>query len=147
MKSFRAMVFSAATCGLAICSIYAADAAKNLGACPVSGKPAVAEQAVDYKGAKVHLCCPGCPGAFKGEAAKFAAKANHQLVLSGQFQQTKCPLSGGDVKDGTEVDVSGVKVKFCCNNCQGKVAGAKGGDQVDQVFKDAAFDKSFALAK
>ncbi len=115
--------------------------------CPVSGKPAIKEQAVDYKGGKVYFCCPGCPGAFQKDTAKFAAKANQQLVGTGQAVEKACPLSGRALNAETAIDVQGVKVAFCCNNCKGKVAGAEGAEQLNLVFSDAAFEKGFEVKK
>lgn len=115
--------------------------------CPVSGKQVKAEAAVDYKGAKVYLCCEGCPTAFAKDTAKFATKANAQLVATGQAEQGKCPISGGPTKEGTEVKVGAPKIAFCCKNCQGKVAKAEGDEQLGLVFSDAAFAKGFTVKK
>lgn len=80
-KSLAALVAVAACLTL---SLQAEDKeAKFEPKCPVSGKKAIEAQAVDYKGGKVYFCCPGCPPAFKKDTAKFAAKANHQLVGTG----------------------------------------------------------------
>jgi YHS domain-containing protein len=115
--------------------------------CPVSGKQVKADAAVDYKGAKVYMCCPGCPAGFEKDTAKFAAKANAQLVATGQAKQAKCPISGGPTKEGTEVKVASTKVAFCCKNCQGKVNKAEGDEQLNLVFSDAAFAKGFEVKK
>lgn len=113
--------------------------------CPVSGKAAKAEAAVDYKGAKVYMCCMNCPKAFANNTAKFATKANAQLVATGQAEQVKCPISGRATTEGTEIKVAGTKVGFCCENCQGKVAKAEGDAQLNLVFSDAAFAKGFKV--
>jgi YHS domain-containing protein len=115
--------------------------------CPVSGKQVKADATVDYKGAKVYMCCPGCPAGFEKDTAKYAAKANAQLVATGQAKQAKCPISGGATKEGTEVKVASTKVAFCCKNCQGKVAKAEGDDQLNLVFSDEAFGKGFEVKK
>jgi hypothetical protein len=47
------------------------------------------------------------------------AKMNHQLVQTGQLKQVACPISGHDLVEGNEVEVAGVKVGFCCENCKG----------------------------
>lgn len=99
---------------------------------------------VDYAGAKVYFCCKGCVGNFKKDPEKHAVVANKQLVDTKLFQQTACPISGGKLNDSTEIEVSGTKVKFCCNNCKGKVEGEK--DAVAQsslVFGKDAFAKGF----
>jgi YHS domain-containing protein len=120
----------------------AADAALANLKCPVSGKPVDAEKFSEYGGGKVYFCCDGCKGKFDKDSSAFTAKANAQLVASGQFAQKGCPLSGGKTKEGTEVEVAGVKVAFCCPNCQGKVAKAAPDDQLKLVFADG-FAKGF----
>jgi hypothetical protein len=114
--------------------------------CPISGKKASKEVAVDYKGGKIYLCCPGCVAKFKENTAKYEAKANHQLVASGQFKQIGCPLSGGKVNPDTKIKVCGVEVGFCCNGCKGKVAKAAAEEQCEIVFVKG-FEKAFALNK
>lgn len=115
--------------------------------CLVSGKPAVAEQTAEYKEGKVYFCCPGCPAPFKKDTAKFATKANHQLVQTGQYEAAKCPLTGRPLNDKQTVEVAGVNVAFCCGNCKGKVAGAEPEEQLELVFADKAFDKGFKKAE
>lgn len=124
-----------------------ADEKEAKAVCPVSGKEIVKEHFVSYKGAKVYFCCPGCPGGFEKNTAKFAAKANHQLVVTKQAKQEKCPLSGGPLNAEKTVKVGGVSVTFCCENCQGKVAKAEGDDQVNLVFADGPFGKGFKVGK
>ena len=111
--------------------------------CPVSGQPIDKEHHVAYKEAEVYFCCPNCPKAFEKDTAKFAPKANHQLVLTEQFEQTKCPLTGQKLNPEQTVTVAEVEVQFCCGNCKGKVAKAEGDEQVELVFADKAFDKAF----
>jgi YHS domain-containing protein len=121
--------------------------AKYEAKCPVSGKPIVETVSVDYKGGKVYFCCPGCPGPFEKDTAKFAAKANQQLVGTKQAKAVKCPIAGRPLNPATEIDVQGVKVAFCCNNCKGKAAGASGDEQLTLVFGDEAFKKGFEVKK
>lgn len=115
--------------------------------CPVANKPALQDKVVDYKGGKVYFCCANCPKAFEKDTAKYATKANQQLVATGQATQGKCPLSGGPLNADKTVEVGGVKVTFCCEKCQGKVAEAKGDAQAELVFSDAAFAKAFEVKK
>ncbi len=123
--------------------LNAADAATANLKCPVSGKAVDAEKFSDFGGGKVYFCCDVCKGKFDKDSSAFTAKANAQLVASGQYAQKGCPFSGGKVKDGTEVEIAGVKVGFCCNNCQGKAAKATPDDQLKLVFADG-FAKGFA---
>ena len=113
--------------------------------CPVSGKDINPDAIVEYNGGKVYFCCMNCPKAFKADTEKFAGKANHQLVQTGQLKQVACPLTGKDVNPEASVDVAGVKVGLCCMNCKGKVEKAKGDEQINLVFKDTK--KGFKPAK
>lgn len=115
--------------------------------CPVSGAPAKQDKTAEYKGAKVYFCCENCPKAFAKDTAKFAVKANKQLVSTGQAVQVKCPLSGGKLNPDASVEVGGTKVTFCCNNCKGKVSEATGDAQAELVFSDAAFAKGYEVKK
>ncbi len=112
--------------------------------CVVADKPATEGKSADYEGGKVYFCCGGCAGKFAANTEKFTTKANHQLVATKQFEQKKCPLSGGDLNPETAIKVAGVKVAFCCNNCKGKVEGTEDeAEQVSLVFSKKAFAKAF----
>jgi YHS domain-containing protein len=115
--------------------------------CPVSGKAVNPKATVDFNGGKVYFCCEGCPKAFTDNTAKYATKANFQLVQTGQLTQIKCPLTGKDCDAAKTVEVGGVKVAFCCNSCKGKVAKATGDDQMELVFSADAAKKGFKAAK
>jgi YHS domain-containing protein len=141
MKLFSSL----AVLGLFAAIGFAADEKKADLKCPVSGKAALTEHAVDYNGGKVYFCCPNCPKAFEKDSAKFAEKANAQLVASGQAKQTKCPLTGKPLNAEQKVTVAGVEVQFCCMNCKGKVAKAEGAEQAKLVFSDAAFKKGYEV--
>lgn len=112
--------------------------------CPVSGKAATHSVSTDYKGAKVYLCCPACVEPFNKDTAKYAAKANHQLVVTGQAEQKACPLTGREVNPEKNAEVAGVKVCFCCGGCLGKVAKASADEQLDMVF-GKGFDQGFKV--
>lgn len=116
--------------------------------CVVAGKAVKAEAAADYRGGKVYLCCNSCVGTFTKDSSKFATLANHQLVQTGQFEQTGCPISGGDVDEEQFCEVGGVKVFMCCGKCKAKVDGAASEEEkIEMVFSDASFEKSFAMKK
>jgi len=137
-------------CALVILSLgvaHAADKAKKKAQvkCPVSGKLASKEFTAEYKGGTVLFCCPKCPGAFKAKTDKFAAKANHQLVLTGQAKQVKCPIAGRALNPKTAIQVAGAEVAFCCNGCKGRAEGMKEAKQITVLFGDKAFDKAFKV--
>ena len=147
MSLRRISVMFCAVFAIGLMAFAADEKAKFKASCPISGKAALEDKTADYKGGKVYFCCGNCPDAFKKDTAKYATKANHQLAATGQATEVKCPLSGGKLNPDTAVEVSGVKVTFCCNNCKGKVSEAKGDEQIDLVFKDAPFDKGFEIKK
>ena len=114
--------------------------------CVINPKAAAKEaNAAEYKGGKVYTCCGGCLAKFKKDPSKFATFANHQLVATKQFKQTKCPISGGKINAEKTAEIAGVKVAFCCGNCLGKVTKAeKLEDKAKIAFSEAAFKKGFA---
>lgn len=129
-------------------AVKAAEEKKFDAKCIVAGDQAAKQdKAADYKGGKVYFCCDGCKGKFEKDTAKYAVKANAQLVSTGQAKQVKCPLAGQPVKADKTVEVAGVKVAFCCDGCKGKVEKAKGDEQTALVFSDEAFKKGFEVPK
>ena len=144
----KLMLSALAVLAVAGATVVAEDVKLEGIKCVVAPRPADASKSADYKGGKVYFCCGNCAGKFAGDSAKFATTANAQLVATKQFEQKSCPLSGGAIKDGTEVTVAGATVKFCCNNCQGKVKAADEKAQLDMVFGEKAFEKAgFAKVK
>lgn len=117
--------------------------------CPVAGKEIKIADAkvVEYKKAKVYVCCDGCKGKMAKDAAPYAVKANQQLLKTRQFRQAKCPISGGKVDKEQRVKIAGTFVKFCCEKCKKKAEDAKGDEQLAIAFSDKAFAKAFVLAK
>ncbi len=135
---------------LALTTARAADETKKKDVelkCVVSGQKADKANHVAYKEGEVYFCCMNCPKAFAKDTAKFSTKANHQLVLTEQYEQTMCPLTGKKLNPEQMVEVAGVEVQFCCANCKGKTEKAEGDAQVALVFADKAFDKGFAKKK
>lgn len=144
----RAMIFAASLVALVSAAITAADVDLKDVKCIMNPKAAAkAETGVEFKEGKVFFCCNNCAGKFKADKEKFATKANHQMVATGQYKQEKCPLSGGKLNAEQSVKVGGVSVQFCCGNCKGKVAGAEGDEQAEMVFGEKAFGKGFVVAK
>ena len=150
MKARTMFAALAAAVLIVSASLHAADEKKDplTGLkCPISGKKVVAASATDYKGGQIYFCCKNCPKAFSKKTAKYAAKANSQLVATGQAKQKACPITGKKINPATKIKVNSVAVSFCCNGCKGKVKKAKGDAQINLVFGDKAFDKAFKVAK
>lgn len=117
--------------------------------CVVAGKEIKIADAkvVEYKKAKVYVCCNNCKAKAEKDPAKYAVKSNHQLAQTGQYKQVKCPIAGRPSNSSKTVEIAGVKVAFCCGNCQGKASKATGDAQLELAFSDKAFKKGYELAK
>jgi YHS domain-containing protein len=112
--------------------------------CPVSGHAASKEHVAQHNEGKVYFCSDKCAKAFAAKPDEFAAKANLQLVQSGQFKLVKCPLEGYTLNPITAMEVGGVKVLFCCKGCKNEVRLTKSEDErINLVFNDKAFKKGF----
>ncbi len=136
----------AGCCGNAVSTQTTAGASLGDAKCPISGEPVSADASIAYKGGKLYFCCPGCSAKFNANLEKYAAKANHQLAVTGQVVQVACPFTGGKLNPATKTKVAGVDVCFCCNNCKAKVAKAEAAKQIEMVF-GKAFDKAFQAKK
>jgi YHS domain-containing protein len=150
MKKFNyAIVAICVALFLTYSAIQAEDKKADTVKCPVAGKVVKLADAKssEYKGGKVYFCCAGCQGKFEKDTAKYAAKANHQLVATKQAKLVKCPIAGKALNPATKIDVAGVAVCFCCNGCKGKAVKAKGDAQIELIFNDEAFAKGFEVAK
>jgi len=110
--------------------------------CIVSGEPAVASASAAYKDGKVYFCCKDCIKGFTANTAKYATKANHHLVATGQAKQANCPISGEPIAQDKSLEVNGAKVYFCCDKCKTTVAKAAGDEQMNMVFGEAAWKKA-----
>ena len=66
------------------------------------------------------------------------------MALTGQLVETKCPFSGKDLDPDKTVEVDGVKVAFCCANCQKKAKSMSADAQIAKIFGDVS--KSYKLA-
>lgn len=101
-----------------------------------------------YKDGKVYFCCGGCKMDFDESPKKFAAKANFQLVSSGQYTQTACPVNKGKIhtakakKNLKKVTVSGMEVDLCCPGCLKKYN--KASDKFALLFSDKGYEKGFS---
>ena len=114
--------------------------------CPVMGGPVDKDISIDYRGGKLYFCCKGCISKFKANEAKYAARANLQLVVTGQARQVACPFTGSKLDPQQMLKVSGVKVTFCCGACPIKVAKANAAEQLQMIF-GKGFEKGFVVKK
>ncbi len=136
------LVSALAVFAIAGATVWAEDVKLDDVKCVVAPRAAKADKSVEYKDGKVFFCCGNCPGKFAEDTKKFATAANMQLVATKQYEQKKCPLTGGPLNADTQIKVGDAKVSFCCNNCKGKVESAEGKDQLELVFSEKAFEKA-----
>lgn len=147
MKTFIASAFAFLVAFSAV-SVYAEKVDISKVKCLVSGAAAKEDKSADYKGGKVYFCCGNCLKKFTDDSKSFAAKANLQLIASGQVTQGACPFSGGELNKDASVEFKGAKVGFCCNNCKGKAEKMTDDEKLDKLFGDAAYEKAkFAKAE
>ena len=110
--------------------------------CFIMKKRKVKEKyAVDYRDAKLFLCCKSCVKRFGKTPEKYEAKANHQLVLTGQFVQKACPVSGESVDAGNVLEIAGVDVRFAASNHLDSIAKMEVDDQIQAIFGEDGFEK------
>ena len=117
------------------------DKKKHEVTCVVSGETIDETEYTNYKKGKVYFCCGGCKADFDEASATFAVAANYQLVATGQYMQTNCPVSGRGLNPEKVVKVANSNITFCCGNCQGKTNKAE--DKMAFIFADVSFDKGF----
>jgi YHS domain-containing protein len=140
------IAFLSAALLAAVSLLWAAGPDLTHAKCPIAGGKAVADSSVDYKGGKVFFCCAGCDATFKADPAKYAAKANYQLFVTGQAKQIACPLAGEPVNKALTAKVADATVSFCCESCRDSVAKLADDDaKIEMIFNDAAFAKAFKV--
>jgi YHS domain-containing protein len=142
------LAFVTAALLAAVSLLWAAGPDLTHAKCPIAGGKAVASSAVDYKGGKVYFCCAGCDAEFKSNTAKYAAKANYQLFVTGQAKQVACPLAGEALAKGVTAKVGDSTVGFCCEHCREEIAKAADDDaRIEMLFNDEAFAKGFKVGQ
>ncbi len=109
--------------------------------CVVSGAPAKEDKFVEQDGKKVYFCCENCPKAYAKAPEKFVAKVHHQWAKTAQIVQVACPFSGEAVDAEKTLDVDGVTVAFCCDDCKAKAE--KDTDALALIFAD--IEKGFTM--
>ena len=118
--------------------------------CVVEGeRGANANFSVEHNGGSVYFCCRGCMEKFnadqEAETPTMSTKANHQMVVTEQFTQSSCPLTGKALGADHVCNVGGVEVSFCCGGCVAKMANAEGlAEKAEMVFADEPFERAFA---
>lgn len=113
--------------------------------CIVSGKPATSQYFAKFKNRKIYFDCNTSRLKFETNRNEFATKANHQLVITGQYVQTRCPIQSATISaSSSSIQIAGVKIRTCCVECLSKLTDDKTVlQQIDFLFADRQFDKIF----
>lgn len=88
--------------------------------CPVMGNPVTkSSQAVDVRGQRIYICCPGCEAELKADPEKYL----QVLHAKGQYAeslQENCPIMTGNkvTKDSDFVEYKGRRIHYCCPGCK-----------------------------
>lgn len=94
----------------------------------------------EYKGATLYLCCSSCVKRMDKTPEKYEAKANHQLVQTGQFLQGACPVSGEAVTSSSPMlEIDRAKVLFSRADHKDKIAALELEEQIETVFGPEGF--------
>ncbi len=116
----------------------------RLARCPVTGDRVSMEASIDYRGGTLYFCSAECIDKFRADRTAYEAKANMQLVATGQYEQIKCPLTGDAFVPRIKTKVSGVDVCFSSTDALKKVKRASADERTELVFGEG-FDKGFAM--
>lgn len=115
--------------------------------CVVSGKQTTQKYHADHKRGKVYFDCNASRIAFQADKRQFGTKANHQLVVTKQYIQTKCPISKNRIstEDSFTASVAGVSIRFCCQECKTSfLEQYKSPAQIEALFAQSNFHSFFA---
>ena len=117
--------------------------------CVVDGDRNANEQfKAAYADGEVYFCCQECAKTFADDQKDFQTRANHQMVVMGQYKQVACPIAGEDFDSEQTAKVGGVEVAFCCENCKKRVVEAKDlATKAEIVFGPAAFKRAFTKSE
>lgn len=123
------------------------DPLKGVKCCMMSKNDVKKDQSVAYHDGQVYFCCAKCKASFEKDPAKFAVKANQQLVQTKQYVQKHCPMTGEAVDEKQMVKIGDTEVHFCCGDCVKAVNEAKDDDaKAKLIFSNDAFNKAFVKA-
>lgn len=99
---------------------------------------------VDYLEGKVYFCCESCQDEFRANPAKYAQRANQQLVETGQYIQKACPFSGKDVDPELSLEIDGLSIGVSSSNYLDIVKSAADDDvRAELVFNPESFEMGF----
>ncbi|MEM6779773.1 MAG: hypothetical protein AAF670_19120 [Planctomycetota bacterium] len=110
--------------------------------CPVHpDQRARRENATNYKDAWLYFSSPEAMQSFDAGKEKQEAFANYQLVLTKQYRQQNCPLSGEEPdEDFGTMMVGKVQLLVLCEDCAKEIGKLPLEEQVTTVFDAQGFE-------
>ena len=113
---------------------------KNVKCIVHATKPVSADHVVKYRKAKIYFSSAASAETFRKKPEKYEAFANHQLVLTRQYVQQACPLSGEPPdEDSVILNVAGVNVHLLCKDCAEEIGSLPLGEQIETLFDAEGF--------
>ena len=112
--------------------------------CIISGQPVNQRFVCDYKSGKLFFDCEASRNRFIKDKTAYITKANHQLVVTKQFVQVRCPVQDKAISLDQKRAIAGVQICFCCDKCQQHFQdGSNTHQQIRYLFGPQNFDTIF----
>ncbi|MEM7454187.1 MAG: hypothetical protein AAF456_07505 [Planctomycetota bacterium] len=99
-----------------------------------------------WREGEVYLSSHHCIDKFVRDSSAFEMKANHQLVLTGQYTQEACPCCGDeiDINDDVVLPVAGLQIHFASSQCRDRIANRESvNGRVEAIYADRPFETAF----
>ncbi|RPI85271.1 MAG: hypothetical protein EHM42_06850, partial [Planctomycetaceae bacterium] len=96
----------------------AADGNLDHALCPVTGDPVAPEFSVALEGGKVYFSSGEALREYRGNRNDFDELARAQLVVTGQAEQIRCPVSRKELSRPVVLRIEGVDVGFASAKAQ-----------------------------
>lgn len=113
--------------------------------CVVTGRQVGSEYSSKYKSGVVYFDCNNSRLKFDADPKWYATKANHQLVVTSQYFQSKCPVSQLEwVSSDHQLQIAGVQISCCCHRCLTQLKQIDDAKVlIERIFADRNFDSIF----
>ncbi|MBT3377183.1 MAG: hypothetical protein HN742_36220 [Lentisphaerae bacterium] len=107
--------------------------------CPVTDGRARRDCFADKDGLRVFLCSPACSEEFAKDPAKYIGKLKEQGVTVAKVQ-TACPVTDKPINKETYMDLAGLRIYLCSEDCAAKLKKSPGKYVKKQMMEGVAFD-------
>ena len=147
MKKITSFIVSS----IAILSLSLASNEKDT-VCPISGEKIKGSKIkTEYKDGSVSFCSESCKVDFTKNIKKYSTQGNFQLVSTGQYMQTNCPVTGRKLKKKSKnpkiVNINNKEVELCCGGCMKKASKMTDTEKFEFLFSDKSLKKGYKVAQ